>query len=223
MKLAACSIFQQVSRSPQGSAPDFCPRWRPAPRGCALPLQVAVCTANPFKAGLAGLFLPVISVPAPFTATCPPFAEAVFSRARNPRIFTINQLPGVTVKSEPAYCRRTQLLWGVLLIAIGAIILLDRLDVIYLHDYYALWHYWPVIMVFFGLNKLLAPVSAKQVLSGLWLIFFAAWWYVSYEELWNLNFYNSWPALLIAWGVGLVLEPLLNKHFIAYRESEHEK
>lgn len=45
------------------------------------------------------------------------------------------------MKPEPAYCRRTQLLWGVLLIAIGAIILLDRLDVIYLHDYYSLWHY----------------------------------------------------------------------------------
>ncbi len=127
------------------------------------------------------------------------------------------------MKPEPAYCRRTQLLWGVLLIAIGAVILLDRLDVIYLHDYYALWHYWPLILVLFGLNKLLTPVSAKQVLSGLWLIFFAAWWYVSYEELWNLSFYSSWPALLIAWGVGLVLEPLLNKHFIAYRESEHEK
>ncbi|MEX0141507.1 hypothetical protein MRBLMS1_002337 [Massilia sp. LMS1-1-1.1] len=165
----------------------------------------------------------VVSAVAPFTATCPPFAEALFSRARNPRIFTINQLQGVTVKPEPAYYRRTQLLWGVLLIAIGTIILLDRLDVIYLHDYYALWHYWPVILAVFGLNKLLTPVSAKQVLSGLWLIFFAAWWYVSYEELWNLNFYNSWPALLIAWGVGLVLEPLLNKHFIAYRESEHEK
>ena len=101
-----------------------------------------------------------------------------------------------------------------LLIATGAIILLDRLDMIYLHDYYSLWHYWPVILVVFGLNKLLTPVSARQVLSGLWLIFFAAWWYVSYEELWNLSFYNSWPALLIAWGVGLVLEPLLNKHFM---------
>ena len=60
-------------------------------------------------------------------------------------------------------------------------------------------------------------------MSGLWLIFFAAWWYVSYEELWGLSFYNSWAALLIAWGVGLVLEPVLNKHFVTYRESEHEK
>jgi len=115
--------------------------------------------------------LPVVPAPAPFTAACPPFAEALFSRGRNPRIFTINQLQGATVKPEPAYCRRTQLLWGVLLIAIGALILLDRLDVIYLHDYYSLWHYWPLILVLFGLNKLLTPVSAKQVLSGLWLIF----------------------------------------------------
>ncbi|WP_258000844.1 LiaF transmembrane domain-containing protein [Janthinobacterium sp. ROICE36] len=195
-------------------------RWRHAAEHCN---SSAVRIANPFKAGLAGLFLPVVAAAAPFTAACPPFAETVFSRARNPRILTINQLQGVIVKPEPAYCRRTQLLWGVLLIAIGAVILLDRLDVIYLHDYYALWHYWPLILLVFGLNKLLTPVSAKQVLSGLWLIFFAAWWYVSYEELWNLTFYNSWPALLIAWGVGLVLEPLLNKHFIAYRESEHDK
>jgi hypothetical protein len=178
---------------------------------------------TPSRPALAGLFLPVASSAAPFTAAFPPFAEAMFSRTRNPRIFMINQFQGGIVKPEPAYCRRTQLLWGVLLIAVGAIVLLDRLEVIYLHDYFALWHYWPLILVVFGLNKLLTPVSAKQVLSGLWLIFFAAWWTVSYEELWNLNFYNSWPALLIAWGVGLVLEPLLNKHFIAYRESEHEK
>jgi hypothetical protein len=130
---------------------------------------------------------------------------------------------GALVKPEHAYCRRTQLLWGLLLIALGGVILLDRLDVIILRDYYSLWHYWPLLLLVFGLNKLLAPVSARQILSGLWLIFFAAWWYVSYEELWGLSFYSSWPALLIAWGVGLVLEPLLNKHFIAYRESEHEK
>lgn len=127
------------------------------------------------------------------------------------------------MKPDHAYHRRHQLLWGLLLIVVGAAILLDRLDVIVLYDYYSLWHYWPIILAAFGVNKLLYPVSARQILSGLWLIFFAAWWYVSYEELWGLHFNNSWPALLIAWGVGLVLEPLLNKHFIAYRESEHEK
>ena len=178
---------------------------------------------NPFKTGVSRSFFSPVDPASPSTVPFPPFAEEGCRCAPIARIFTINQQQGAPVKPEQAYCRRTQLLWGVLLIVIGAIILLDRLDVIILHDYYALWHYWPVIMALFGLNKLLAPVSAKQVLSGLWLIFFAAWWYVSYEELWNLNFYNSWPALLIAWGVGLVLEPLLNKHFIAYRESEHEK
>ena len=160
---------------------------------------------------------------APFTDPRPPFAEQAFPFRAPPRIFTINQQPGGIVKSEQAYWRRSQLLWGVLLIVVGAVFLLDRLDIIYLRDYRQLWHYWPVIMVLFGINKLVAPVSAKQVLSGLWLIFFAGWWYVSYEELWNLRFYNSWPALLIAWGAGMVLEPLLNKHFMAYRESEHEK
>jgi hypothetical protein len=183
-----------------------------------------VCTANPFKAGASRSFFCLSFLP--LRHSPPPVRHSPKRCFRAPEIrvsLRSTNYQGGTVKPEPAYCRRTQLLWGVLLIAIGAVILLDRLDVIFLHDYYALWHYWPLILVVFGLNKLLTPVSAKQVLSGLWLICFAAWWYVSYEELWNVNFYNSWPALLIAWGVGLVLEPLLNKHFIAYRESEHEK
>lgn len=127
------------------------------------------------------------------------------------------------MKPEQAHYLRVQLLWGLLLIVGGTIVLLDRLGVIAARDYYSLWHYWPAIMVVFGISKLLTPVSGRQILSGLWLIFFAAWWYVSYEELWGLSFYNSWPALLIAWGAGLVLEPILNKYFVAYGESEYEK
>eukprot|EP01133_Synstelium_polycarpum_P015886 gene15886-18879_t len=193
-----------VSRSPQGSAPYFlCMR---------IPMLRMGSASRVLHQPLQDRHQPVFFFARLSRLAIHRAVSAIRRRRLSLRAhhayLTINQQQGGPVKPEQAYCRRTQLLWGVLLIAIGAIILLDRLDVIILHDYYALWHYWPVIMALFGLNKLLAPVSAKQVLSGLWLIFFAAWWYVSYEELWNLSFYNSWPALLIAWGVGLVIEPL---------------
>lgn len=123
-----------------------------------------------------------------------------------------------------AYQRRKQFLWGLLLICFGALVLMERTDLL---DVAELWHYWPaylpILLVVFGINKLLTPTSAKQVLGGLWLIFLAGWLYVSYEELWGLSFYNSWPALLIAWGVGLVLEPLLIRHFAAYIAEDHDR
>lgn len=118
-----------------------------------------------------------------------------------------------------AYHRRKQCLWGLLLIGFGALVLMGRTNLLEVAE---LWHYWPAFLVVFGINKLLAPTSAKQVLGGLWLIFLAGWLYVSYEELWGLSFYNSWPALLIAWGIGLVLEPLLSRQFAAYIEEDHD-
>lgn len=131
-------------------------------------------------------------------------------------------------RDDQPYQRRKQCLWGLLLIGFGTLVLMGRTDLL---DVAGLWHDWPaylpaylsVIMVVFGINKLLAPTSAKQVLGGLWLIFLAGWLYVSYEELWGLSFYNSWPALLIAWGVGLVLEPLLSRQFAAYIEEDHDR
>jgi hypothetical protein len=125
------------------------------------------------------------------------------------------------VNSENHYHRRKQLLWGLLLIVLGALFLLDRLELLDL-DLRRLWHYWPVLLVAFGINKMLAPTSARRILGGLWLIGFAAWYYVSFERLWGLSFATSWPLLLIGWGAGLVLEPLLNQHF-ASKEQRHGK
>lgn len=119
------------------------------------------------------------------------------------------------------YYRRKQLLWGLLLIAIGALFLFDRFDLL-VFDLDRLWHYWPAILLVLGVNKLLPPSSPRRILRGLWLICIGVWLYVSLEELWGLSFANSWPALLIVWGAGLVLEPVLDKHFRS-KEYEHEK
>ncbi|HAT33994.1 MAG TPA: hypothetical protein DCW29_25060 [Janthinobacterium sp.] len=123
------------------------------------------------------------------------------------------------MENDSRYYWRKQLLWGLLLIAVGAVFLLDRLDLLELDQ---LWHYWPLLLVVFGVNKLLPPSSPRRILGGLWLIYFAAWYYVSFEGLWGLSFANSWPFLLIAWGAGLVLEPFLIKHAASNRESNHE-
>jgi hypothetical protein len=124
------------------------------------------------------------------------------------------------VKIEHTHYRRRQLLWGLMLVAIGMLFLLERLDMLAIDG---LWHYWPVLTAIFGIVKLMPPTSSRHILGGLWLMFFSAWWYVSYEHLWGLSFHDSWPFLLIAWGAGLVLEPLLQKYLTSNEEHGHER
>ncbi|MDC8758344.1 LiaF transmembrane domain-containing protein [Janthinobacterium fluminis] len=123
--------------------------------------------------------------------------------------------------TDHRYSWRKQLLWGLLLIGLGTLLLLERLHLI-AFDPALLWQYWPALLVVFGINKLLPPASPRQIVGGLGLIAFAVWYYLSFEQLLGLNFRNSWPFLLIGWGVGLVLEPLLN-NYVATKERKNEE
>jgi hypothetical protein len=104
---------------------------------------------------------------------------------------------------------RRQFVWGTVIIAAGAALLLDRMDQL---DIGLLWRYWPVFVAIAGLSNLVPPTTPKLVLSGISCIGFAAWFYVSAERLWGLGFHNSWPILIILWGVKVVLKPILASH-----------
>lgn len=101
---------------------------------------------------------------------------------------------------------RRHMVWGAVIIAAGAALLLDRTGQLDMAD---LWRYWPVLLAIAGLSNLVPPTTPKLVLGGLSCIGFAAWFYVSMERLWGLGFHNSWPILIILWGVKVVLRPIL--------------
>jgi hypothetical protein len=90
---------------------------------------------------------------------------------------------------------------GILLLGIGALFLLNNLDFIYVGR---VWDYWPFILVALGIQKVVTAGSRDKVGSGLWLAFLGLWLFVSIQEIWDLGFRETWPALLIAWGVGII-------------------
>jgi len=90
---------------------------------------------------------------------------------------------------------------GLLLLGIGALFLLNNLNVIYIGEF---WSFWPFVLVVFGAQKIVQAGSSDQVGSGLWLVFFGLWLYISIEEIWGFGFEESWPALLIVWGVSMI-------------------
>jgi hypothetical protein len=115
---------------------------------------------------------------------------------------------------------RKQLVWGIILTGIGVAFLLDRGGALDLSD---IGRYWPWLFVIAGLSNLAPPTTTKLVLDGVSCIFFGVWCYVSIEHVWGLNFFNSWPLLVIWWGVKLMLKPILHNYFDVNKEQDYGK
>jgi hypothetical protein len=144
---------------------------------------------------------------APFTGRFPPLAEKPFPWTILPCILKLFLQHGGKVNSQNSYEWRKQILWGLILIGVGSLFFFDRYGMFEIDD---LWHYWPLLMIPIGLNKMIPPTTAAHFTSGVWLVFFGLWLYANFEHLFGLTFRNSWPFLLIAWGIALVVGPLVS-------------
>jgi hypothetical protein len=120
--------------------------------------------------------------------------------------------------SDNNYTTRKQMMWGLVLIVLGIIFLLDRL---YIVDAETLWHYWPLLLVVVGINQTIGYPTARQFRNGLWTIFTGLWLFAVFEGLFGLTFRNSWPLFLLVWGVLMVLTPVFNRRFPQSKEKDH--
>lgn len=123
------------------------------------------------------------------------------------------------MNTEKSYEWRRQLMWGLVLIGIGVAFFLDRHD---LFDIYNVWHYWPLVLVVIGINKMIGYPTAKHFSSGLWLVFVGLWIFATFENMFGLTWRNSWPILIILWGVTLVIEPFIQQRFPSNQEPRDE-
>lgn len=119
-----------------------------------------------------------------------------------------------------SYEWRRQAMWGLVLVAVGLTIFLDRMDMVDIGD---LWHYWPLVLLIVGVNKMIGYPTPKHFTSGLWNVFIGIWLFISLEGMYGLSFSNSWPFLVIAWGVTLILEPFIKARFSPNQEYRNEK
>lgn len=118
-------------------------------------------------------------------------------------------------KSDAQKLRR-QVLWGVLLVTLGVAYLLNRDDP---ETVGQLWHYWPFVLIAFGIANMVPPTNGKLFVDGLSQVLFGAWFFISFEGLWGLSFRNSWPLLIIVVGAGMVLQPLAVRWFDDNKEK----
>lgn len=121
--------------------------------------------------------------------------------------------------SNNNYQWRRQVVLGLLLMLFGLVLLLDQLD---MFDLSRLWHYWPLLLVVVGLNKMIGSPTARDFTSGVWMTFIGLWLFVVFEGMFGLTFYNSWPIFIIVSGVTIMLQPVVARR-LKDRESTNEK
>ena len=124
------------------------------------------------------------------------------------------------MNTESSYEWRKQLMWGLALVGVGVTIFLDKMDYIEIEG---LWHYWPLVLVVLGVNKMIGYPTAKHFSSGLWTVFMGLWLFAVFEHMFGLTFRNSWPFVIIACGVSMILEPVIKRRFASNEESDNEK
>ena len=94
---------------------------------------------------------------------------------------------------------------GVVAIALGLMLLLDRTGFVSMHMSLRLW---PFALLALGLARLTDPSRQGHACacgaSGLWLLFIGAWGLVSEFRLFGFDYQTSWPLLMIAAGLMIV-------------------
>ena len=104
---------------------------------------------------------------------------------------------------------RRHLLWGLALVILGTVFLMDRLNYLDLTQYLGpqarWWHFLPLLLALGGLIRLVTAQSVRQVAKGFIRIVIGLWLFACLEHMAGLTFENSWPVLLVAIGVQMLV------------------
>ena len=110
--------------------------------------------------------------------------------------------------------RGSSLFWGMALIGLGVLFLLQRLGIV---EHHLLHRFWPLLIVMAGISNLFC---ARTVWRGVWVIAAGCWLQAIALGVFGLTFSNSWPLLLIAAGASMVLRTFFDVGSRRRREQE---
>ena len=96
--------------------------------------------------------------------------------------------------------------WGLLLIALGALMLADRLV-----DAHLIRHWWPVVFFAIGAGHVFWPRHPRQIASGVYFFFLGFWFFACQEGWWGFSYQNAWPLLVVGVGLKLIVGALVER------------
>jgi len=111
---------------------------------------------------------------------------------------------------------RKRLFWGIVLIIIGTAFLLDRQGILQIGH---AWRLWPFFIVAAGAADIFGARNVDEVAKGGFHIVLGLWLYACMERLWGITFGDTWPVLLIAYGVSAAVGGSVNLYKRTSEES----
>lgn len=98
-----------------------------------------------------------------------------------------------------------RIFWGLLLIVLGGLFLLDQMDKLDFGD--LIGHYWPVVFIILGFSILLSN-NFRNVGSGIFFIAFGAFFLLVRLRIFDRMVWSFlWPLAIIAVGVWILIRP----------------
>lgn len=102
----------------------------------------------------------------------------------------------------------SQVTIGLIFMAAGLLIFLDRIGTIELGD---LSRLWPLILIAIGASRFLGSREDRGLGTGLWLILTGLWFLGVNYDFMGMSYRNSWPLLLVLVGVSMVWRALFDR------------
>lgn len=92
----------------------------------------------------------------------------------------------------------SRLITGLLLVLVGGLIFVDRSNLVY----FSIFDILALVAVLGGSIHIIQAQNSKSVREGAWWVFLGVWFYASYHYIGGYGFSETWPLLIIAWGIG---------------------
>lgn len=102
----------------------------------------------------------------------------------------------------------SRLIGGALLLLLGVLFALQNLGMVRAGH---LGDYWPLLLVWVGLSRMLGPRRGRHFASGLVVFLLGVFFQLDRLDVIWVPMHHFWPLLLIAIGFGLIADSLISR------------
>lgn len=115
---------------------------------------------------------------------------------------------------HPQRHQRLRRFWGLVLLVAGSLLLLHQFDLLPFLSWpqwagsvadYGIGHLFAALLLLSGLSHWFSRRDARGVWKGFVRVALATWLFTCLQQLAGLTFANSWPLLIILFGLGVLL------------------
>jgi hypothetical protein len=114
----------------------------------------------------------------------------------------------MTSESRERHKRATAAVFGVLLIGLGVLFLLQNFGYI---DAGHVEDWWPLILIGFGIASLIAPKDPGDSATGVAVAALGAFFLLRNFDVIHWRFHEIWPAFLVLAGISLIARSIAER------------